>query len=81
MISKEEIYLQVKNALIETFEFEEEQIQPEVSLADDLDFDSLDAVDLIVKLEEFTKKKINAEEFRSIRTVQDIVDTISQTIN
>ncbi len=49
---------------------------PEATLFQDLDLDSLDAIDLAVKLETETGLKLVETEFRSIRTVKDVVETI-----
>ena len=76
MTSLEAIDEQVRAVLMTTFELSEEVVIPEATLFDDLDLDSLDAIDLAVKLETETGLKLAESEFRSIRTVQDVVDTI-----
>lgn len=75
-MDKQAIYRQLKAYLAEFFEVPEEKITPEARLADDLDLDSIDAIDLIVKLQTMTGRKIKPEEFRSVRTVQDVVDEV-----
>jgi acyl carrier protein len=50
-------------------------------LADDLDLDSIDAVDLVVKLQELTGRKIKPEEFKTVRTVSDVVDRVYELTN
>jgi acyl carrier protein len=45
-------------------------------LAEDLDLDSIDAVDLVVKLQEMTGRKLKVDEFRSVRTVGDVIDRV-----
>ena len=62
--------------LVEMFELEAEDIKPEANLVDDLDIDSIDAVDLIVRLKELTGKKVDPEEFKNIRTVDDVISAI-----
>jgi acyl carrier protein len=62
--------------LVEMFELEAEDIKPEANLADDLDIDSIDAVDLIVRLKELTGKKVGPEDFKEIRTVDDVISAI-----
>jgi acyl carrier protein len=49
-------------------------------LAEDLDLDSIDAVDLIVKLQELTSRKLNPEEFKSVRTIGDIVERVHELL-
>ena len=76
MASLEEVDRQVREVLISTFNLPPESVTPEATLFQDLDLDSLDAIDLAVKLETETGLKLKESEFRSIRTVRDVVDTI-----
>lgn len=78
--SKPDIYEHVSNVLAELFEIERAEITPESNLYEDLDIDSIDAVDLIVELKQWTGKKIQPEDFKTVRTVQDIVDSIADLI-
>jgi acyl carrier protein len=75
--TKEEIYYQVISILHEMFELDREKITPEANLYMDLDIDSIDAVDLAVKLKELTGKRLQPEVFKSVRTVQDVVDALA----
>ncbi|RPJ03695.1 MAG: acyl carrier protein [Spirochaetaceae bacterium] len=75
-MTKEEISHKVVEILHETFEIPMESIKPESRLFEDLDLDSIDAVDLIVKLQNYTDSKINPEVFKSVRTISDVVDAI-----
>lgn len=74
--SKEEIFNQLQNILSELFEIDAAEIIPEAKLYEDLDLDSIDAIDLIVRLQSMTGRKFNAEEFKSVRTISDVVDVI-----
>ena len=60
----------------ELFEIAPEDIQLESNLATDLDVDSIDAIDLVVKIKELTGKQVNPEDFKNVRTVQDVVTVI-----
>ena len=75
--NKEEIYGWVVNILNEMFELDKAQITLESNLYSDLDIDSIDAVDLAVKLKQVTGKRLEPEVFKSVRTVQDVVDALS----
>jgi acyl carrier protein len=66
-------YQYVHQLLVEQFDVPAEDIQPSASLADDLGIDSIDAVDMIVHMREVTGKRLTPEQFRTVRTVQDIV--------
>lgn len=76
-MDKNTIYAEVKETLIQLFEVAEEDISPSAKLYEDLELDSIDAVDMIVHLQKKIEKKIKPEEFKTVRTVQDIVDALS----
>ena len=75
-MSKEEIYPWVVNTLHEMFELDKAKITPQANLYTDLDIDSIDAVDLAVKLKQLTGKRLQPDVFKSVRTVQDIVNAL-----
>lgn len=68
-----EIIERVNELLMEEFELEADQMKPEALFKDDLDLDSLDAVDMVVVLEQAFKFKIKKDEaFKAIRTLGDL---------
>jgi acyl carrier protein len=75
-IKKEDIYPWVVNVLHEMFELDKSKITPEANLYTELDIDSIDAVDLAVKLKQLTGKRLQPEVFKSVRTVQDVVNAL-----
>lgn len=75
-MDKQFIFEKIKAALIEDFDLEEERIVLEAKLYEDLELDSIDAVDLIVKLKSFLPKNIDPEAFKKMRTLQNVVDGI-----
>ncbi|WP_413493969.1 acyl carrier protein [Morganella psychrotolerans] len=77
-MKQEELYQEISELLVSLFEIEPDQIKPESRLYEDLDLDSIDAVDMIVYLQKKTGKKIKPEAFKSVRTVQDVVDVLSE---
>jgi len=68
----------VRDALAELFELDPARITLDAQLNDDLEIDSIDAVDLIDRLKKATGKKMSAEDFRTVRTVQDLVLAIER---
>jgi acyl carrier protein len=76
MVSKSEILKTLSGFLQDMFEVPADKITPGARLFDDLDLDSIDAVDLVVKLQEYTGKKIAPAEFKSVRTIGDVVETV-----
>ncbi len=79
-LNKQQVFEQVKDALVELFEVDEADIQPETHLYQDLDLDSIDAVDLVVHLQNVTGKKIKPEEFKMVRTVDDVVESVVELL-
>ena len=78
--SREEIYNKLKEILTEEFEISSDLIKLEANLFEDLELDSIDAVDLAVKLQFFTNKKISPENFKEIRTINDVVNAIEELL-
>lgn len=78
MQNRDDIFALLRDALVELFELEPEQVTLEANLYEDLEIDSIDAIDLIDHLKQQTGKKIAAEEFRAVRTVGDVVDAITR---
>lgn len=80
MTERDEIYQGVVRVLAELFEVDPEEITLDSHLYNDLDIDSIDAVDLVVEIKKITGQKIKPEDFKSVRTVGDIVDAISDLV-
>lgn len=78
--TREDIMSELRNILVEDFEINEELIKPEANLFEDLELDSIDAVDLAVKLQCFTDKKITPENFKKIRTIDDVVNAVEELL-
>ncbi|MBI3897945.1 MAG: acyl carrier protein [Gammaproteobacteria bacterium] len=78
LLNDDQIYAQLKTILMDSFEIEESQISPQANLFQDLDLDSIDGVDLAIKLQELTGKRIKPEEFKSVRTVGDVIVTVQR---
>ncbi len=76
MQTRDEVLEQVKAALVELFEIEPDRVTPSARLNEDLEIDSIDAVDLMDRLRRQTGRKISAENFRSVRTVDDLVTAV-----
>ena len=74
--SKEEIFNELKTILTEELEIDEKLISADANLFEDLDLDSIDAVDIAVRMQKFTDKKLAPAEFKKIRTVNDIVEAV-----
>jgi acyl carrier protein len=75
-MTKDDIFAKIVEILQQTFDIEPSRIQRESRLGEDLDIDSIDAVDLIVQLKPLVGKRLQPEAFKSVRTVQDVVDAL-----
>jgi len=81
MNNREEILTAIKDIMVDMFEIDEQAITLEARLYEDLDFDSIDAVDMIVKLKEMTGKTVKPEDFKTARTINDVVEAVYKTLN
>ena len=77
-MNENEIFQQLCGILVEEFELEPANITREAHLYEDLDLDSIDAVDLVIRLQQMTGKKIMPDEFKGVRTVGDVTRCVEQ---
>jgi acyl carrier protein len=80
MQSRDEIFATIKSVMIELFEIEPERIKPESNLFTELDIDSIDAVDLVVRLRDITGKKVKPEDFKEVVTINDVIDAVEKML-
>lgn len=71
----------IKDILVAEFECDPAALRPETNLFTDLDLDSIDAVDLCMRLQQETKKRVTPEDFRQIRTLADVTKAVSKLVN
>ena len=81
MKTKEEILREISSVLVEEFECEESKLTADARLYEDLDLDSIDAVDLVVRLQQMTGVKVVADDFKSIRTLGDVSEVIVKLLS
>ncbi|AUF94475.1 acyl carrier protein [Pseudomonas shirazensis] len=81
MQTREDIFNILRDALVELFELEPERVTLDANLYQDLEIDSIDAIDLIDHIKRQTGKKIAAEEFKAVRTVNDVVEAVFRLVN
>lgn len=75
-MTKNELFQRIVSILHDSFEIEPERITPDARLYEDLDIDSIDAVDLVVQLKPLLGRALQPEAFKAVRTVQDVVDVL-----
>jgi acyl carrier protein len=76
--TKEGILEQIKKTLVDEFECDPAKITPEARFYEDLDLDSIDAVDLVVRLRNTAGVEVSPEDFKSIRTVGDLLGVLEK---
>lgn len=76
-MTRDEIYALIVDGLHTTFQLDPAKITIDANLYSDLDIDSIDAVDLAVKLQRATGTRITPDVFKSVRTVRDLVDAVA----
>ena len=81
ILTKEEIFAQLTTLMHDLFEVEPDDLHLQSKLYEDLDLDSIDAVDLIVHLQTITGRKFKPEEFKTVRTVEDVITIIHAELN
>lgn len=79
-MTKQEIFILLTEYLVKDFEVPKNDITLKARLYEDLDLDSIDAVDLVVKLQALTKDKILAASFKEVRTIEDVVDKVYELV-
>ncbi|KND60241.1 Acyl carrier protein (ACP2) [Candidatus Burkholderia verschuerenii] len=79
-MSEAEILDRLRQILHDSFGIEPARVVPETHLFEELDLDSIDAVDLAIKLQELTGRRIKPEEFRNVRTVADVIVAVESLL-
>lgn len=75
-MSQDELYQKLVAVLTSTFDIDPASIHLDARLGEDLDIDSIDAVDLLVELKHITGLRLQPEAFKSVRTLRDVVDAL-----
>ena len=76
-MNRDELFVWVADLLAEMFELDRDALTPASNMYTDLDIDSIDAVDLAVKLKQTTGKRLQPEVFKTIRTIDDVVGALA----
>ncbi len=80
MHTREEILSTLQSLFEELFEISADKVSEDAKLFEDLDIDSIDAVDLVVRLKEITGKKVDPEDFKQVRSVGDVVSAVEKLL-
>jgi acyl carrier protein len=71
------LYLKIRGILVEQFDVDESSVTMDANLYEELQIDSIDAVDLLVQLKEITGQKIAPETFKEVRTIRDVLNALA----
>ena len=77
-MTKDQLFQRIVAILRDTFGIETERVSMQSRLGEDLDIDSIDAVDLIVQLKPLIGSALKPEAFKAVRTVSDVVDVVHE---
>ena len=80
MNNRDEMFAELVNILVDEFDLDSESITMDATLYEELDLDSIDTVDLVLRLQDLTGTKIEPETFKSVRTIKDVIDAIEQLV-
>lgn len=81
MMTQEQILQLITDGLVTTFRLERERIVLSARLYEDLDIDSIDAVDLAARLQRETGARLSSEVFKAVRTVGDLALALDRLLN
>ena len=76
-MNNEELYARIRGILVDQFDVDEAAVSLDANLYEELEIDSIDAVDLLVQLKELTGKKIPPDVFKDVRTIRDVLDALT----
>ena len=76
-MNKEALFSRIRDILVQQFDVVEADVTMDANLYEELEIDSIDAVDLLVQLKEITGKKIAPESFKEVRTIRDVLDALA----
>ncbi len=79
-MDKNVIIEHVNEVMVEGFELNTDQLHPDAKIVDDLELDSLDAIDMLVYLEEKINIKVDPEKFRTVKTLGDVYNVVEEVV-
>lgn len=79
-MTEADILERIRSIFHDEFEIDPARVTPQAHLYEELDLDSIDAVDLAIKLQEMTGRRIKPEEFKTVRTVADVIAAVESLL-
>lgn len=78
--SRDEIFGKLREILSDSFELDPGKIERTSTLYEELDLDSIDAIDIFTQLRELTGRRPDPAEARKVRTVDELIDFVLSEI-
>lgn len=75
-LSRDEIFAKIVEILSDSFELDPKKITKESTLYEELDLDSIDAIDIFTQLREMTGRRPDPADARKVRTVDELIDFV-----
>ena len=75
-MSREDVYAQIRATLVEDFDIEPSKVTEQATLIDDLGLDSIDAIDMAVRIQQMTESRVEEDALKELRTVGDAVNLV-----
>lgn len=79
-MTREEIFSELVSIMEGLFEIDPSDVTPGSRLFEDLELDSIDAVDMIVQIQKKTGRRFQPEDFKQVKTVGDVVDVLERLL-
>lgn len=76
----DDILEHIRNTLVELFQLDPALVTPAARLYEDLEIDSIDAVDLMDEIQRHTGSKVQPEDFHAVRTVADLIAVMQRLL-
>lgn len=77
---EQEIYEYLKKSMTELFEIPAEKITPQAKIYEDLEIDSIDAIDMIDALKKYSGHRMSPNDFKEVRNIEDIVRVVAKQL-
>jgi acyl carrier protein len=77
-VNKEQLFSKIREILVNQFDIDESRITLDANLYEELNIDSIDAVDLLVQIKEITGEKIAPETFKEVRSIRDVINALAK---
>jgi len=75
-VTRDEMVDWTIGTMVELFEIEREEVQLDTLLVEDLGLDSIDAIDMVVRLQELSGRRVGDDAMKDVRTVGDLVSLV-----